>query len=457
MRPNSVVRIFATTQEPDYDNPWQASSPSRGTGSGVVIGPQRILTGAHVVANATFIRVQTTTSPDKFTARAIGICHDADLALLEVDDPAFMHGVELAELGELPARGDKVSVVGYPVGGEEISVTEGVVSRIEIQRYSHSDRTLLAVTVDAAINNGNSGGPVFFDGRVAGVAFQSLDDAENVGEMVPVSLVRRFLAGVEKGRPLDVPGLGFLGQTLENPTMRGYLKMSPDQSGVLVRSVGYGGSAHGVVEAGDVLLEIGGYPIANNGTIRYLGQHRTGYVVVLGDHFVGDELPLTLMRDGERIETSMTLAESKPLVQGSRYDTNPRYFVYGGLVFQPLSMNFLATWDRWWNHAPKEFLYHFHFGVPTKERREVVALTQVLADEVNVGYESRYCESVVAIDGHLPLNLADLVARIEAAKGLLRLDMSTGCSVVLDVDAVRAAQPRVLERYRIPRDRSEQL
>lgn len=457
MRPNSVVRIFATTQEPDYDNPWQASMPSNGTGSGVVIGPRQILTGAHVVANATFIRAQTTTSPDKFTARAIGVCHDADLALLEVEDPAFMEGVEVAELGELPSRGDKVSVVGFPVGGEELSVTKGVVSRIEIQRYSHSDRRLLAVTVDAAINNGNSGGPVFLGDRVVGIAFQSLDDAENIGEMVPVPLIERFLAGVEQGRPLGVPGLGIRGQTLENPTLRDYLKMGPRDSGVMVRSVAHGGSSHGVVRPGDALLRIDGYPIANNATIQYLGQHRTEYSVVLGDHYIGDELPLVLLREGRREEVALTLGPCAPLVAYSQYDVRPRYFVYAGLVFQPLSLNFLQTWSKWWDAAPKEFLYHFYFGTPTKERHEVVALTQVLADEVNVGYEARYCESVVTIDGHEPRDLKDFVDRVQSAEGTLRLEMSSGCLVVLDVDSARQAHARVLERYRVPHDRSDDL
>ncbi|MEM9453718.1 MAG: serine protease [Myxococcota bacterium] len=457
MRPNSVVRIFATTQEPDYDNPWQASMPASGTGSGVVIGPRRILTGAHVVANATFIRVQTTVSPDKFTARAIGVCHDADLALLEVDEPAFMEGVEIAELGELPGRGDKVSVVGFPVGGEELSVTEGVVSRIEIQRYSHSDRRLLAVTVDAAINDGNSGGPVFFEDRVVGIAFQSLDEAENIGEMVPVRLIRRFLTGVEQSRPLAVPGLGIRGQTLENPTLRRYLKMGPGDSGVMVRSVAYGGSAHGVVRPGDALLQIDGYPVANNATIQYLGQHRTGYSVVLGDHYIGDRLPLVLLRDGQRTEVDLTLKASAPLVAYSQYDVRPRYFVYAGLVFQPLSLNFLQTWSKWWDVAPKEFLYHFYFGMPTEQQQEVVALTQVLADEVNVGYEARYCESVVTVDGHQPRDLEDFVHRVQGAKDTLRLEMSSGCLVVLDVSSVRQAHARVLERYRISQDRSDQL
>ena len=76
----SVVRIYATTQEPDYDNPWQALTPSNGTGSGVIIGPNRILTGAHVVANATFVQVQKVATPDKYIARVEDICHDCDLA-----------------------------------------------------------------------------------------------------------------------------------------------------------------------------------------------------------------------------------------------------------------------------------------------------------------------------------------------------------------------------------------
>ena len=72
-------------------------------------------------------------------------------AVLEVVEPAdFLDDIEPAEVGEMPRLRDAVEVVGYPVGGEEISITEGVVSRIEVQRYSHSQRHLLAVTVDAA-------------------------------------------------------------------------------------------------------------------------------------------------------------------------------------------------------------------------------------------------------------------------------------------------------------------
>src|SRR5690349_13910929 len=127
---SSVVRIYATTQDPDYDSPWQAQLPSSSTGSGVVIAPNRILTGAHVIANGTFVQVQKIHDPDKAVARVIGVCHDCDLALLEVDGRRFMEGIEPARIGELADLRDRVAVVGFPVGGEEISITEGVVSRI---------------------------------------------------------------------------------------------------------------------------------------------------------------------------------------------------------------------------------------------------------------------------------------------------------------------------------------
>src|SRR4029079_12082728 len=61
----AVIRVFATSQDPDFDGPWQARTPSNSTGWAVVIGPSLLLTGAHVVANATFLQVQKPSQPDK--------------------------------------------------------------------------------------------------------------------------------------------------------------------------------------------------------------------------------------------------------------------------------------------------------------------------------------------------------------------------------------------------------
>lgn len=450
-----VVRVYATTQDPDYDCPWQARTPSSSTGSGVVIGPGEILTGAHVVANATFLQVQKPSQPDKAVARVKAVSHDSDLALLEVIEPAdFLADITPAEIGAMPKLRDEVAVVGYPVGGEEISITEGVVSRIEVQRYSHSQRHLLAVTVDAAINAGNSGGPVFGAGKVVGIAFQKMTGVDNIGEMVPPTIIRAFLEGTRKGRRPEVPALGLITQNLENPLLRARLGLGATASGVMVVQVDHGGSSDGLLAPRDVIVAIDGLPIANNGTVQYLARHRTRFDVALTGKYVGDPVALTVLRAGQAREVAVTLQPWAPLVPRARYDRPPVYFVYGGLVFQTLTRDFLTTWDKWWNKAPKEFLYHYYSGFRTPDRDEVVILTQILADEINVGYGHLYNEGVQSIDGHLPLDMSDFVKRLIAATGLVEIQTSSGGVIMLDAGEVRAAMPRILDRYRIPRDRS---
>jgi S1-C subfamily serine protease len=455
----SVVRIFATTQEPDYNNPWQTHAPSSSTGSGVVVAPGRVLTGAHVVANATFLQVQKASEPDKFPARVEAVCHCADLALLAVDDGAFNEGVCCAEIGQLATPGDRVSVVGFPVGGDEVSVTEGVVSRIEVQRYSHSQRHLLAVTVDAAINQGNSGGPVFRDGKVVGIAFQKLTKAENVGEMVPAPLLRHFLGGLDRGvpAPVTLPDLGVATQTLENPVLRRRLGLGPGESGVLVRAVEYGGSADGALEPGDTLLELDGLPIANNGSVLYRERYRTRFDALLGEHFVGDEVTVRFLRDGAPARRTLELKPSCRLVPRNVYDRHPTYVVYGGLVFQPLTRDFLATWDKWWEKAPEEFVHLYHAGVRTAARQEVIVLSQVLADAVNVGYERRLNESVASVDGAAPRDMRDFVRLLSRAQGVVEIRLSSNSVIVLDVPTLSAASRQILARYRVPADRSADL
>jgi S1-C subfamily serine protease len=454
----AVVRVFATTQDPDYDAPWQNRLPSSSTGSAVVIGPGAILTGAHVVANATFLQIQKVSSPDKAVARVRAVAHDCDLALLEVaDPPGFLDDIQPAELGELPHLRDDVQVVGYPVGGEEISVTEGVVSRIEVQRYSHSQRHLLAVTVDAAINAGNSGGPVFGGGKVVGIAFQKMTGVDNIGEMVPPPIIRAFLDGIGLGKRPEVPALGITTQNLENPLLRRQLGVPAASSGIVVIAVDQGGSSDGKLEPRDVITHIGGLPIANNGTVQYLTRHRTRYDVVLGNRYIGDRITLEVLRRGERHTTEVTLGPWQPLVARARYDLPPCYFVYGGLVFQVLTRDFLTTWDKWWNKAPKEFLYHYYMGQRTAERHEVVILTQILADEINLGYGHLYNEGVAKVNGVVPRDMRDFVTRISHATDLVEITTSSGGVIMLDVDGVARANPRILERYRIPRDRSADL
>jgi hypothetical protein len=88
------------------------------------------------------------------------------LALLTTDDDSFWEGTTPLQLGGIPELQDPVAVIGYPTGGDNISVSVGVVSRVEPQQYTHGATNLLAIQIDAAINPGNSGGPAVLDHQV---------------------------------------------------------------------------------------------------------------------------------------------------------------------------------------------------------------------------------------------------------------------------------------------------
>ncbi|MEE2901702.1 MAG: serine protease [Myxococcota bacterium] len=449
MEYSAVVKVFATSQAYDFGCPWQSLSPNGGTGSGVVIDAALLLTSAHVVANATFVQVQKCSSSEKFTAHVEAVCHDSDLALLRVESPHFMEGIVPAEIGALPNHRDRVSVVGFPIGGEDFSITEGVVSRIEVQEYSHSQRHLLAVTVDAAINEGNSGGPVFKGGEVVGLAFQGLRNAQSIGEVVPTPLIRQFLRGKGNARVTNVPGLGIRTQKLENASLRKHLGLKSAQTGLLVTEVAPDNSCEGVLQEGDVITAIDQYQIDNNGTIRYKGEFRTEYPVVLGEYLVGEELSFDLIRNGKQMTLSTKLRKYEMLVPLNQYETAPSYFIFGGFVFQILCRDFLRCWDDWWDRAPKEFLYEYYFGIPSKERKEVVIISRVLAHEVNVGYEETYNVAVNKVNGVTIRDLRQLFEVLRSSETIVDIETSIGTHVVLHAEQANNAGLEILERYNI--------
>ena len=233
---NAVVKIYTVTNQYDYYSPWQKFGQTSGNGSGCIISGKRILTNAHVVANQTFIQVRRAGEARKYTAELEAVAHDCDLAILRVKDDSFFSGVIPVAIGYLPEIGNQVAVYGFPKGGDKLSITEGVVSRVEHTKYTHSNANLLACQIDAAINSGNSGGPVIKGDKLVGVAVQSMsaNDAENIGYMVPAPVIRHFLTDIRDGSYDGIPDLGISWQKMENLDIRRKYNMADNQTGVLI-------------------------------------------------------------------------------------------------------------------------------------------------------------------------------------------------------------------------------
>ena len=122
-----------------------------------------MLTNAHSVEHHTQVKPKKRGSDTKYLATVLAIGTECDIAMLTVSDDEFWEGVSPVQIGALATLQDVVTVVGYPIGSDTISVTSGVVSCIEVLSYVHGATELLGVQIDAAINAGNSGGPAFND------------------------------------------------------------------------------------------------------------------------------------------------------------------------------------------------------------------------------------------------------------------------------------------------------
>ena len=462
---DNVIKIYVSRQKPDYGNPWLTVGISSTTGSGVVIETADglcILTAAHVVADQTFLQVQRSGNqdPNKYIASVYAICHDCDLALLKVaqDDAEFWEGLNPAPIGQIPKLRSVVLAAGFPVGGEQISITEGVVSRIEGQSYSHSYRELLAITVDATINAGNSGGPVFnVSGELIGVAFQVYHMATGNGHVIPPAILRHFLDGVAKAGPKGYHGFPMFGlelQELTNGNLRKHFGLDKSVHGVLVTKVVHGSSCDGYIKEHDVLTHISGQAVANNETVTYEGCGRVRAPIVFQMNQCGEKVPLTIIRKGQKMVIDVVAKPEETLIARSAHDQWPTYFIYCGLVFQRLSMKFIDTQTPGFPHY--ERLVN-NSKLMSKDWTQVCILSKVLADEVNVGYEMLRLEQIKKINGE---NVPDFPALMEMIEKTTTpyMSLTTCCGETIILPSPKnpeaiAANKRIMENYHISVDR----
>ena len=455
----SLVRITATEVAPDYRAPWNAGMLGRGIGAGFVIDGNRIMTNAHVVSNSRYLTVERDGDPNKYPAKVLFVAHDCDLALITVDSPTFFKNMLPLKLGGIPELESTVSAYGYPIGGERMSVTTGIVSRIDFQLYTHSSIDQhLAIQISAQINPGNSGGPVMQNAKVVGVAFQgySGDVAQGVAYMVPTPVINRFLKDVSDGRYDGYVDLGLTFAKLQNPAQRKYLGLKDDGRGVLVETVVAAGPCAKLLRPGDVLLSIDNHPIASDGNVDLEGEH-VEMPEVVERKFKGDVVKFDVWRDKQAISGSVQLDTVPPyLMQSHRYDVRPRYVVYGGLLFQPLSLDLLEAYQP----QDLRLRHFFDFYVIDQlylEHPDVIVLTNILPDPINT-YLSAYRGGIVdEINGKKIRTLEELSQTFAQPADRFVINMiGDGPPLVLDAKQVEAARERIKTRYNVVREENLQ-
>lgn len=378
---NSVVKIFATVSSPNYLEPWENSTIIDFIGSGVIIKDNQVLTSAHVVNGAKFVEVQKENESKKYEARVKYISNQADLAILEIKDKNFFENTTALEITEDVKIKDSVTAIGYPIGGNTISTTNGIVSRIEYKNYVWNPwSNLLAIQIDAAINSGNSGGAVVNkDNKIVGIAMMKLNKSDNISYIVPSIVINNFLNDIKDGK---VDGFGSTRTTVssvENLAIKEYLGLK-DDLGVLISRVDVEDIEF---KKDDVIVSINGKEISSDGLIdsKY---GKVSFNYEFDNKQIGEIIKLEIIRNKKKINVDYKIKYSKPLIP-YEFDSELKYLVFGGLTFSPLTQNYLFK---------LRIEFDFIRGLLYKDEKtneitqRVVWLQKIFPNKVNRGYNS---------------------------------------------------------------------
>ncbi len=451
----AIIKIYTTAKVPSYKKPW-INKINRSSGSGAVIRDNLILTNAHVVANQTYIEVQRYDVAKRYIAKVIMVSHELDLALITTEDKSFFKGIKALDIGELPNSEDNIFVYGYPMGGKTLSVTSGVVSRIEHQNYVHSGLKFLATQVDAAINPGNSGGPAIIDRKIVGVVMQGITYSQNIGYLVSTPMIKHFLKDIEDNKIDGVPQMHIFVSKLNNPAAKRYYDLDINQTGIVVTRVMPLGNCANKLKKGDVILNVDGKNIENDGTVSFREGEYTSAKYLTDLHQFGETIELKIWRDHSEHNITVTLDKRNSdvwLVRDYQYDRAPTYFIYGGYLFSPLVENLINT-----GKSKNCSIYTLLNKFATTKKREQVILLGVFADRSNRGNQNLYKFLPKKINGEDIIDFKDFYKKMSSKKdGFIILEDSSKKEVIIDVKEAQERHKRILQIYNVEFDRSKDL
>jgi S1-C subfamily serine protease len=413
---NAVVKVFSTMRRPDVTRPWSKAPPIEATGSGVVIEGKRILTNAHVVAYASQVQVQGNQSGDKISATVEAIAPGIDLAVLKLADESFFDNrPPLPRASALPQIKDPVLAYGFPTGGTTLSITRGIVSRIEFVAYGLTTSGL-RIQIDAAINPGNSGGPAISDNKMIGLAFSHLANAENISYIIPNEEIELFLRDIAHGPYPGKPGMYDELQTLENPALRPFLKLDKSVRGMIVHRPDDDDPTYPLKEW-DVITRIGDKPIDDEGMVLIRNNLRVRFAYLIQELAHNGTVPLTIVRAGQSRQIEMPVPRHRPLLIDSLQGAYPSYFILGPLVFERATLESLQVMR---SHAQSVFGSPLVARIgdrPDAEHEELVLMPSPLFPHaLSTGYSDPTGSIVKSVNGTLVKSLAHLVALLRDLK-----------------------------------------
>jgi len=463
----SVIHFNCKIEERDPMRPWLPHPGTEIGGSGVVIAPGRILTNAHVVHQAKEILLETDQTPLPVNGTILAIDLGRDLALIEVTDEDFIAMHPPVELMDgLPSDGADIIVMGYPMGGETLSTTTGVISRCEWEKSGRSMDEGMRVQVDAAVNPGNSGGPGFVDGTIAGISVSGLAAslADNIAYLIATEEISRFLREAEAGL---IDGNSILTasiQDMKNPALRKKLGVNSSVSGVVVLE-----DDMGLLEPWDIITKLNGSIVENDGQITIENDRKVSMNAAIGrfDPLLdGDSIEIEILRDGKPMTLSIPPISGREAVIQYRPNGKYPYIVVGPLVFGPMHYELVGAHlrDRWgsyvYYYGGGPFLDYFRNVTPADGKEIVTLLSTPLSHPTARGYDAYPGQTIKSVNGETFDNFAEFVtfiADLEDDWLIIEFNESEASRLVFDRKELYAATSDIMESNGIRRAASKEF
>ena len=426
----SLVRINSTRQSWNPWQPWEKNPPDRRRALAAIVAPQRVVTTAELVADATYLELESAAGTRFVQAKVLAVDYEANLALLgPADEQAgadFFADTVPLELNSRPQLGAPLEIVQLEDNGRAL-LTAGTLQSVEVSANLLPGHNFLTYRIKASMQSAASSYslPVLHGPRLCGVLL-SYNSKDQICDVISTDILASFLTQTMSGQYAGFPSLGVTTARTEDTSFRKWLKLADSTGGIYIQKVRKGGSAEQAgVMPGDVLLAIDGHAIDRRGYYQHpdYGSLFWGHLI-RGSKAAGEQVALSLLRDGQALELKATLVRedaSDRLVPEHLFDQPPNYLIKGGLLFQELSLPLLQSFDKdWRTRAPLNLVDAYENQDAYEDRMDrVVILSGVIPTPATLGYERLRHLIVSKVNNREIRNMHSLIEAFDAKPGAI--------------------------------------
>ena len=455
----ALVRVNVTGQSYDYFRPWEKKAPFSKRALGAVLSKGRVLVTADLVANQNYVELERAESGEKTAAKVQVIDYEANLALLEPAEKTFLNGITPLEITSDTVVGDRLAAWQLEPTGALLA-TEGSVTTIQMTPYPIDVGQFLTyrISIPMQYRENSYTVPLVKKNKLAGLLLR-YDSRSQLLDAIPAPIITHFLKEADGQNYQGFPSAGFSFFPTRDPELREFAGETGKPGGVYVTNVEPNTPAMKAgLHVGDVVTAVANNEIDQNGNYVDPLYGKIEFTNLLTAHaYSGDVVPFRIQRNGKPLQLNVRLEhrDAKDYVSSPySFDQAPRYYVFGGLIFQELSRQYLKEWGpAWQREAPQRLVYldHFQSELFPEGNRRIVILSQVLPANSTIGYDELSYLTVTKVNGQEIKSLDDLAKAVkQPIDGFIKIETAEDPQQIeLDAAQVAAEGPALQENYGI--------